>query len=161
MLKQKLISQPVLILVDLTKPFDVQCDACGDCLGAVLLQEGHALASNDGKPTYKARVVVKEFSPVVKMTALRCVLALVAKVDMELVHMDVKTTFLHGDLHEDIYMQQPEGFGVKGKEHLVCKLKKSFYGLKQAPREWYHKLHMFMFSQGYRQSDIDHCLSTK
>ncbi|MCO5585882.1 hypothetical protein L7F22_039816 [Adiantum nelumboides] len=85
----------------------------------------------------------------------------VAKEDMELVQMDVKTTFSHGDLHEHIYMQQPEGFVVKGKEHLVCKLKKSLYGLKQAPREWYHKFHTFMLSQGYRRIDIDHCLYTK
>ena len=48
--------------------------------------------------------------------------------------MDVKTTFLHGDLDEEIYMRQPEGFEVKGREELVCKLKKNLYGLKQAPR---------------------------
>ena len=131
------------------------------------------VTANDGKPKYKARLVAKGFrqqqgvdfeeifSPVVKMTTLRCVLALAAREDMELVQMDVKTAFLHGDLHEDIYMQQPEGFVEKGKERLVCKLKKSLYGLKQAPREWYHKFHSFMLSQGYRRSDIDHCLYTK
>ena len=48
--------------------------------------------------------------------------------------MDVKTTFLHGDLEEEIYMKQPEGFIVKGKNELVCKLKKSLYGLNQSPR---------------------------
>ena len=67
--------------------------------------------------------------------------------------MDVKTAFLHGDLHEEIYMQQPEGFAVKEKEDLVCKLKKSLYGLKQTPREWYHKFDAFMKSQGFRRSD--------
>jgi len=51
--------------------------------------------------------------------------------------MDVKTTFLHEDLEEEIYMKQPEGFVVKGKKELVCKLKKSLYGLKQSPRMWY------------------------
>ena len=92
---------------------------------------------NDGKPKYKARLVAKEFrqqqrvdfeemfSPVVKMTTLHCILALAAREDIELVQVDVNTTFLHGDLHEDIYMQQPEGFVEKGREHLVCKLKKS------------------------------------
>jgi len=125
------------------------------------------------KPRYKARLVAKGFrqqegidfeeifSPVVKMTTLRCVLALVAQQDMELVQMDVKTAFLHGDLREDIYMQQPEGFEEKSKENMVCKLKKSLYGLKQAPREWYHKFHSFMLSQGYKRSDTDHCLYTK
>ena len=103
--------------------------------------------ANDGKPKLKARSVVKGFkhqqdvnfeeifSPIVKMTTLCCVVALVAKEDMGLVQMDVKTAFLHGDLYEDIYIQQPEGFVEKGKENLVCKLKKSLYGLKQVPRE--------------------------
>jgi len=75
--------------------------------------------------------------------------------------MDVKTACLHGDLHEDIYMQQPEGFVHVGKEQLVCKLKKSLYGLKQAPREWYHKFDAFMRSQQFVRSEMDHCLYTK
>ena len=74
------------------------------------------VTGNDGKPKYKARLVSKGFrqqqgvdfeeifSPIVKMTTLCCVLALAAKEDMELVQMDVKTMFLHGDLYEDIYM---------------------------------------------------------
>jgi hypothetical protein len=49
----------------------------------------------------------------------------------------VKTTFLHGDLEEKIYMEQPEGFSQPRQEHLVCKLKKFLYGLKQSPRQWY------------------------
>ena len=95
------------------------------------------------------------------MTTLRCVLALAMREDMELVQMDVKIAFLHGDLHEDIYMQLPEGFEKEGKECLVCKLKKSLSGLKQAPQEWYHKFHSFMLSQGDKHSDIDHRLYTK
>jgi hypothetical protein len=58
--------------------------------------------------------------------------------------MDVKTTFLHGDLEEEIYMKQPEGFVVKGKKELVCKLKKSLYGLKQSPRMWYQKFDTYI-----------------
>ena len=60
-------------------------------------------------------------------------MALVAHFDMELHQMDVKTAFLNGDL---IFMAQPEGFAIKGKEHMGCKLKKSIYGLKQASRQW-------------------------
>ena len=102
------------------------------------------ITPNDNKPKYKARLVAKGFkqqqgidfdeifSPVVKMTTLRCVLALVAIEDMELDQMDVKTAFLHGDLQEEVYMQQPEGFVEKGKEDLVCLLDKTLYGLKQS-----------------------------
>ena len=68
-----------------------------------------------------------------KMTTLKCIIALVAAEDMELMQMDVKTAFLHGDLHEEIYMVQLEGFVKNGKEHLVCNLKKTLYGLKQVP----------------------------
>ena len=57
--------------------------------------------------------------------------------------MDEKTAFLHGDLDEEIYMRQPEGFEVKGRKELVCKLQKSLYGLKQAPRQWYKKFDNF------------------
>lgn len=91
---------------------------------------------------YKARLVAKGFkqesgidfeeivSPMVKMTTLRVLLGLVATKNLELVQMDAKTTFLHGDLDEEIYMQQSKGFAEEGKEHLVCKLKKSLYSLK-------------------------------
>ena len=73
----------------------------------------------------------------------------------------VKTTFLHGDLEEDIYMQQPEGFAMKGKENQVCKLKKSLYDLKQAPRQWYKKFDNFMCSSGYTRCQADHCCYVK
>ena len=58
-----------------------------------------------------------------------------AHYDLELHQMDVKTVFLNGDLDETIFMAQSEGFVVKGKEHMGCKLKKSIYGLKQASRQ--------------------------
>ena len=70
------------------------------------------------------------FYPVVKMTSIETILSLVAIEDLHLEQVDVKTTFLHGDFEEEIYMQQPQGYEVKGKEKLVCRLKKSLYGLK-------------------------------
>ncbi|CAM8934473.1 unnamed protein product [Rhodiola kirilowii] len=70
------------------------------------------------------------------MTTIRLVLSMVAAEDLELQQLDVKTAFLHGDLEEEIYMKQPEGYLSEGNELLVCKLKKSLYGLKQAPRQW-------------------------
>jgi len=95
-----------------------------------------------GIKRYKARLVVKGFAqkkgidfdeifcPVVEMTSIRTILSLVAGEDFHLEQLDVKTTFLHGDLEEEIYMQQPQGYEVKGKEKLVCMLKKTLYGLK-------------------------------
>jgi len=68
------------------------------------------------------------------MTSIHTVLSIVADEDLHLEQLDVKTTFLHGDLEEEIYMEQPQGFEVTGKEKLVCRLKKSLYGLKQTPR---------------------------
>ena len=100
---------------------------------------------------FKARLVAKgftqreginyneTFSHVSSKDSFRIVMALVAHFDLELHQMDVKTAFLNGDLNEDVYMTQPEGFVVEGKEHLACRLKKSIYGLKQASRQWYLK----------------------
>ncbi|GKA95743.1 retrovirus-related pol polyprotein from transposon TNT 1-94, partial [Tanacetum coccineum] len=128
----------------------------------------------DGKKKYKARLVVKGFqqkqgvdyneifSPVVKMTTIRLVLSIVAAENLHLEQLDVKTAFLHGDLDEDIYMTQPEGFQSAGKEeNLVCKLKKSLYGLKQAPRQWYLKFDSFMQRAGYKRCVMDHCCYLK
>ena len=64
------------------------------------------------------------------MTSIRTVLSLVVTEDFHLEQLDVKIAFLHGELDEEIYMAQPQGFEVKGKENLVCRLKKSLYGLK-------------------------------
>jgi hypothetical protein len=75
--------------------------------------------------------------------------------------MDVKTTFLHGDLEEEIYMKHLEGFVVKGKKELVCKLKKSLYGLKQSPRMWYQKFDIYILGLGFVRSRADHCVYSK
>ena len=86
---------------------------------------------------YKARLVVKGFgqkqginfdeifSPIVKMCSIRVILGLATSMNLELEQLDVKIAFLHGDLDEEIFMEQPEGFKVKGKENIVCKLKTS------------------------------------
>ena len=68
--------------------------------------------------------------------SFRIIMTLVAHYDLGLHKMDVKTTFLNGDIEETIYMVQPENFESKESKHLVCKLKKSIYGLKQASHQW-------------------------
>jgi hypothetical protein len=69
------------------------------------------------------------------MITIRIVLRILAAEDLHFEQLDVKTTFLHGELEEDIYMHQPQGFKVQGKENLVCKQRRSLYGIKQALRQ--------------------------
>jgi hypothetical protein len=88
-------------------------------------------------------------------------MSLATTFDLEIEQMDVKTTFLHGDLEEEIYMKQPEGFIVKGKQELVCKLKRSLYGLKQLPRMWYQKFDTYILSLGFVRRKFDHCIYSK
>ena len=102
---------------------------------------------------YKARLVAKGYtqregidyeetlSLVVRFASLRAILAIVAKLDLELVQMDVKTAFLHEELDEEIFMGQPEGFRSEGQESKVRRLKRSIYRLKQLSKQWYLRFH--------------------
>eukprot|EP00253_Pinus_taeda_P035994 PITA_35994 len=74
--------------------------------------------------------------------------------------MDVKSAFLHGDLHEEIYMEQPIGF-IQTDSSLVCRLKKSLYGLKQAHRAWYAKMDSFLLESGFSRCHSDNTVYTK
>ena len=95
------------------------------------------------------------------MPSIRVVLSLAASLDLEIEQLDVKTTFLHGDLEEEICMEQLEGFEEPDKEHLVCRLNKSLYGLKQAPRQWYKKFESFMTQHKFSRTSTDHCVFIK
>ena len=75
--------------------------------------------------------------------------------------MDVKTTFLNGELDEEIYMAQPTGFEVQGHECKVCRLKRSIYGLKQSSRQWYLRFHEFITSYGFEMIGEEHCVYLK
>jgi hypothetical protein len=72
--------------------------------------------------------------------------------------MDIKTAFLNGELEEEIYMDQPDGFVVKGEERKVCKLLKSLYGLKQAPKQWHDKFDRTLTSVGFVVNEADKCV---
>ena len=90
--------------------------------------------------------------------SFRIVMALVAHYDLELHQMDVKTAFLNGDLKEEVYMTQPEGFVVEVKEHMACRLKKSIYGLRQASRQWYLKFEEIIRTFGFKENEVDNCI---
>ena len=75
--------------------------------------------------------------------------------------MDAKSAFLNGDLHEEVYMTQPPGFKVAGKNLQVLRLVKALYGLKQAPRAWYIKVDKYLSDQGFKRSSSDSNLYIK
>jgi hypothetical protein len=101
------------------------------------------------------------FSLVSCKNSLRIIMALVIHYDLELHQMDVKTTLLNEDLLGNIYMTQPKGFAVKGKEHMGCHLKKSIYVLKQASRQWYLKFDEIIRSFGFKENEEDNCIYAK
>jgi hypothetical protein len=85
-------------------------------------------------------------------------LAIAAIFELGIHQMDVVTAFLAGELEEEIFMEQPEGFEVGSKEDFVCRLRKSMYGLKQAPRVWNQKIRRFLKSISFEQIYSDPCV---
>jgi hypothetical protein len=123
-------------------------------------------ASNGSVERHKARLVAKGFSqiegieynqmfpPVAKMNPIHIVLTLVASHKWEIRRMDVKSALLHGDLQEEIYMEQPPSY-VQNDSNLVCHIKKSLYGLKQAHYTWYAKMVSFLLDTSFSRCHSD------
>nr|GFB20188.1 retrovirus-related Pol polyprotein from transposon TNT 1-94 [Tanacetum cinerariifolium]GFB24163.1 retrovirus-related Pol polyprotein from transposon TNT 1-94 [Tanacetum cinerariifolium] len=95
------------------------------------------------------------FSPVARLEAIRIFLAYAAHINMVVYQMDVKTAFLNGNLREDVYVSQPDGFVDPDNPNHVYKLKKALYGLKQALRAWYDMLSSFLLSQDFSKGLVD------
>jgi hypothetical protein len=122
---------------------------------------------------YKARLVAQGysqsqgidyqdvFSPVTRYNLIRSLLAVANVCDWEVHQMDVKTAFLQGDLEDEIYMKQPDGFIDEERPDYVCKLNKSIHGLKQAARCWNVAIDTFLLSNGYRKCGADPCVYMK
>ncbi|BBH07384.1 wall-associated kinase 2, partial [Prunus dulcis] len=121
---------------------------------------------------YKAQLVAKgytqiegidyqeTFSPTAKLTTLRCLLTVAAARHWFIHQLDVQNAFLHGDLHEVVYMEPPPGLR-RQRENVVCRLNKSLYGLKQASRNWFSTFSDTIQKAGYQQSKAEYSLFTK
>ena len=119
---------------------------------------------------YKARLVAQgynqkygidydeSFCPVVRFESIRTVIALADIHNLKLQQLDITAAFLNGWLKEDIYMKQPKGFEIGGKENLVCKFKRSIYGLKQSSQCWNEELDKFLKQSGFKQPASDPCI---
>ena len=119
---------------------------------------------------YKARLVAKgyaqtygidyeeTFSPVAKMATVRAVIAVAAAKGWTLHQMDVKNAFLHGELQEEVYLDQPPGYEDMDHPDYVCRLRKALYGLKQAPRAWHDKIAEYLVTIGFHMASADHSL---
>jgi hypothetical protein len=122
---------------------------------------------------YKARLVAKgyaqtygidyeeTYSPVTKMTTIKAIIAMVATKGWSLHQMNVKSVFLHGDLQEEVYMEQPPGYVDQTHFNLVCRLKKTLYGLKQTPRAWLDKIGQYLVTSGFQTSNANFSLYVK
>ncbi len=122
---------------------------------------------------YKARLVAKgyaqtygmdyeeTYSPVAKMTTIRAIIAMAIAKGWSLHQMDVKNVFLHGDLQEEVYMEQPPCYVDQTHPNLVCRLKKTLYDLKQAPKAWSDKIGQYLVTSGFQTSNVDFSLYVK
>ena len=101
------------------------------------------------------------FSPVAKLTSVRLFISMAATHHWPLHQLDIKNAFLHGDLQEEVYMEQPPGFVAQGEYGKVCHLRKSLYGLKQSPRAWFGKFSQAIEKFGMQKSKSDHSVFYK
>ena len=95
------------------------------------------------------------FAPVARLETVRMFLAVAAQLNYKIFQMDVKSAFLNGELEEEVYMEQPDGFILGDDENKVCRLKKALYGLKQAPRAWYSRLDKYLRRHQFKKGTVD------
>lgn len=92
---------------------------------------------------------------------IRIVIALAECKGWSIFQLDVKSAFFQGELTEDMFVEQPQGYERRGGEHKVYKLKKSLYGLKQAPKAWYSRIESYFMGEGFKKCSMEHTLFIK
>jgi len=122
---------------------------------------------------YKTRLVAKgyaqtygidceeTYNPIAKMITIRTIIVITIAKGWLLHQMDVKNVFLHGDLQEEVYMEQPPGYVDQTHPNLVYRLKKVLYSLKQAPRTWSDKIGQYLITSGFQTSNANFSLYVK
>nr|GEV02354.1 zinc finger, CCHC-type [Tanacetum cinerariifolium] len=101
------------------------------------------------------------YALVARISTMRLLITM-ASIHNPIIHqIDLKTTFLNGELDEEVYMNKPHGFIMHGNEDKVCKLIKTFYGLKQAHKKWYQKFDEVVLSNGYLLNQAEKCVYSK
>ncbi|CAL5326432.1 unnamed protein product [Camellia sinensis] len=131
------------------------------------------LKENGEVDKFKARLVAKGyvqqqgidytevFAPVARMDTVRMIVALAAQKGWTLYQLDVQSAFLHGELNEEVYVEQPKGYELKNNPQKVYRLKKALYGLKQAPRAWFSRIEAHFISEGFEKCYSEHTLFIK
>nr|GEY53866.1 retrovirus-related Pol polyprotein from transposon TNT 1-94 [Tanacetum cinerariifolium] len=146
----ELVPQPDKVMVFTLKwIYKVKLDELGGILRNKARLVAHGYRQEEGIDFEES------FAPVSRLEAIRIFLAYAAHKNMVVYHMDVKTTFLNGNLREEVYVSQPEWFVDQDNHNHVYKLKKALYGLKQAPRTWYDMLSSFLISQDFSKGSVD------
>jgi hypothetical protein len=131
------------------------------------LNEQGQVVRNKARLVYKGYAQIEgldfdeTFAPVARLEAIIIFLSYACHKRLKVYQMDVKSAFLNGDLNEEIYMEQLEGFELSDNPDLVCKLKKYLYGLKQASCVWYHRLDTYLKDKGFKRGTIDNNLYIK
>ena len=101
------------------------------------------------------------FASVARMDTDRMIIALAAQRNWTIYQLDVKLAFLHGELSEEVFVEQPRGYEQKNNPHKVYKLKKALYGLKQAPRAWFSHIEAHFVNEGFERCHNEHTLFVK
>ena len=99
---------------------------------------------------------LETFSPVAHLNFVWILLSVAVSHSWPLYQLNIKNAFLHGDLKEEVYMEQPLGYVVASSEHLVCRLRKALYGLKQSPHAWFDRLSVVVLGYGFQHSTSNH-----
>ncbi|GJS11196.1 retrovirus-related pol polyprotein from transposon TNT 1-94 [Tanacetum coccineum] len=152
----ELVPRPIYVMVIALKwIYKVKLDEYGD----VLKNKARLVAK--GYRQEEGIDFEESFAPVARIEAIRIFIANAATKNMIIYQMDVKTAFLNGDLQEEVFVSQPEGFEDQDNPTHVYRLKKALYGLKQAPRAWYDTLSKFLLANNFFKGAVDPTLFTR